>query len=151
MDVNPTFAPEEWAMLQNNLGNVLSRLGHETGDISILHEAQAAYLAALRERTQERAPRDWAATTYNLGGLLITIGRKTDDPGVLRQAISAFRSSLEERTRKRLPRDWAQSQLGLGTALEHLSDLVGDIRSPQPDRIGLPCGAGGVHTGADSH
>ena len=57
-------------MTQNNLGNVLSRLGERESGTERLVEAVAAFRAVLEERTRERVPLDWAMTQNNLGSAL---------------------------------------------------------------------------------
>ncbi len=59
--------PLDWAMTQNNLGNVLSTLGERESGTARLEQAVAAYRAALEEWTRERVPLGWATTQNNLG------------------------------------------------------------------------------------
>jgi hypothetical protein len=55
------LAPLDWAMTQNNLGKALEALGEsETGTgTGLLHQAVAAYQAALEERCRDLAPSSW--------------------------------------------------------------------------------------------
>src|ERR1700726_1454079 len=57
--------PLEWAMLQNNVGNALRRLGEREGDSGRIEEAVTAYRAALEIYTRSRSPLEWAMTQNN--------------------------------------------------------------------------------------
>jgi tetratricopeptide (TPR) repeat protein len=89
-------SPLNWAMTQNDLGNILQRLGERAGDPERLEQAVAAYRAALEERTRERVPLDWATTQNDLGNALQILGERAGDPERLEQAIAAYRAALEE-------------------------------------------------------
>ena len=54
--------PLEWAMLQNNVGNALRRLGERASDPGRIEEAIAAYRGALEVYTRSRSPLEWAMT-----------------------------------------------------------------------------------------
>jgi hypothetical protein len=82
-----------WAIIQNNLGNVLLALGDRESGTAHLEEAVGAYRKALTERTQERGPLDWAMTQNNLGNALMTLGERDGNTGRLEEAVTA-RTSL---------------------------------------------------------
>jgi tetratricopeptide (TPR) repeat protein len=88
-------APLDWAMTQNNLGGVLTKLGEREDGTQRLEQAVAAYRAALEVRTRERVPLDWAMTENNLGTALATLGAREDGTGQLEEAVEAFRGALE--------------------------------------------------------
>ncbi|MBV9521564.1 MAG: tetratricopeptide repeat protein, partial [Alphaproteobacteria bacterium] len=69
-------APQQWAMLQNNLGNALRRLGERENRAERIEEAAAAYRAALEIYTRTRAPLEWAMTQNNLGAALRQLGER---------------------------------------------------------------------------
>jgi len=79
-------APLEWAMLQNNLGNALRRLGEREGSMSYLEEAIVAYRGALEVYTRSRSPLEWAMTQNNLGAALRTCGEREAGTARLREA-----------------------------------------------------------------
>ncbi len=112
--------PALWGRIQNNLGNVLTRLGERESGTGRLTEAVEAYRNALRERTQERVPLEWAMTQNNLGGALQRLGERESGSARLTEAVEAYRNALRERTQERVPLAWAMTQNNLGTALKTL-------------------------------
>ncbi len=113
-------APLDWAMVENNLGIALARLGQREAGTEKLEEAVAAYREALQECTRERVPLLWAATQNNLASALQYLGERTNRPEDLEAAIAASEEALKERTRERTPLAWAISQNNLGNALMSL-------------------------------
>jgi tetratricopeptide (TPR) repeat protein len=85
----------DWAMTQNNLGNLLARLGALTGDAATLARAKEACCEALEEFTRERAPMDWALTQNNLGRVLRRLGDLSGDAETLARAEAAYREALD--------------------------------------------------------
>jgi tetratricopeptide (TPR) repeat protein len=117
--------PLQWAMTQNNLGNVLLSLceredGASDAGSGRLLEAIVAYRAALEVWTRERAPLQWAGAQNNLGNALRTLGEREDSTKQLEQAVTAYRAALEAVTRERAPLQWAGTQNNLGNALQAL-------------------------------
>ena len=115
--------PVSWATTQKQLGDALLFLGERDGDTTHLHEAVAAYDAALEERTRERMPLAWAGIQNNRGAALVHLGIRERDPDHLQKAVSTFHDSLEERTQARVPVEWAATQNNLGNALLALGEL----------------------------
>lgn len=109
--------PDEWATIQNNLGNALSTLGGRESGTARLEEAVTAYRASLEEWTRDRAPLEWAATQNNLANALQTLGAREIGTVRLEEAVAAHCAALKERRRERAPLDWATSQNNLGNAL----------------------------------
>ena len=115
--------PQQWAMAQNNLGNVLGNQGVRMGGVAgtrLLAEAVTAYRAALTVRTKEQLPQDWAATQNNLGNVLGDQGIRTGgETGtrLLAEAVQAHRAALTVYTKDQLPQQWAATQNNLGTVL----------------------------------
>ena len=76
--------PKDWAMTQNNLGNVLRNQGRRTdgqkGD-DLLGQAVEAYKRALQVRTREQLPQDWAMTQNNLDAVLKIVQERTAEHG----------------------------------------------------------------------
>jgi len=93
-------APQDWAMTQNNLGNVLCVPGERASGeqaAQYLEQAVAAYRAALEVRTREQLPQDWATTQNNLGMALSDLGeRASGEQGAqyLKQSIEALENAL---------------------------------------------------------
>ncbi|MBI3898435.1 MAG: tetratricopeptide repeat protein [Gammaproteobacteria bacterium] len=109
--------PVQWAMIQNDLGNVLCTLGERERDTANLEAAVTVYRLALQVYTREHVPLDWAMTQNNLGNALKTLGQRERDTANLEAAVAAYRLALEERTRERVPLAWAMTQNNLGNAL----------------------------------
>ena len=112
--------PLEWAVTQNNLGNVLWKLGERESGTARLEEAVASYRASLEERTRARVPLQWAATQVNLGNALEMLGERESGTARLEEAVATYRASLEETTRDRVPLQWAATQNNIGNALAKL-------------------------------
>ena len=79
-----------------NLGNALATLGEQESETERLHEAIAAYRAALEEWTRERVPLQWATAQMNLGNALLRLGEREGGSAPLEEAVSAYRAALEE-------------------------------------------------------
>ena len=117
--------PNEWALVQNNLGITLSALGERGNDIENLEKASKAYEATLEEWTRERVPLQWAAVQNNLGTLFLTLGEHRNDKENFAKAVKAFEAVLEVYTRKEAPEEWAMTQNNLGNVFFALG-LRGD-------------------------
>lgn len=105
------------ALLQNNLGNALTRLGERQVGTLRLEEAVVAFHEALKELAREKASMTWAATQNNLGVALQDIGERQEGTKHLEEAVIVYREALKQRTRERAPLAWAMTQNNLGTAL----------------------------------
>jgi tetratricopeptide (TPR) repeat protein len=106
--------PQDWAAIQNNLGNAyLNRLRGEHAEN--LEKAIAAYELALQVRTREAFPQDWAITQNNLGIAYCNRlrGERAEN---LEKAIATYELALQVRTREAFPQDWAMTQNNLGNA-----------------------------------
>ncbi|MCZ6835058.1 MAG: tetratricopeptide repeat protein [Planctomycetota bacterium] len=114
--------PLDWAMMQNNLGTTLMRLGERESGTERLEEAVVAFRDAREERTRERVPLDWATTQNNLGAALMRLGERESGTERLEEAVAAYCKALEERTRERVPLNWAATQNNLGNALLRLGE-----------------------------
>jgi CHAT domain-containing protein/predicted LPLAT superfamily acyltransferase len=106
--------PEDWAMIQNNLGTVYSiRIRGEKADN--LEKAIKAYNLSLRVYTRQAFSSEWAKSQNNLGIAYSNRirGKKTDN---LEKAIKAYNLSLEVYTREAFRSEWAGIQKNLGLA-----------------------------------
>jgi hypothetical protein len=77
-------------MTQSNLGIALQTLGRQESGTACLHEAIAAYHAALQEYTRERVPLEWAMTQNNLGATLQTLGEWEGNTKLLEQRLPSI-------------------------------------------------------------
>jgi tetratricopeptide (TPR) repeat protein len=116
---------DQRAVILNDLGNSLWRLGERESSTARLYEAIKAYHDALKENTRDRAPLDWAMTQNNLGNALQTVAPLETDNTIARlnEAVHAYRESLKEYTRELTPVDWARTQSNLGNALSTLGEV----------------------------
>jgi tetratricopeptide (TPR) repeat protein len=106
--------PQDWAMIQNNLGNTWSDVP-TGGRGANLAKAIACFEAALRVRTEQEFPQDWAMTQNNLGNAWCNL--PTGDRGVnLAKAIACYEAALRVRTEQEFPQGWAATQNNLGNA-----------------------------------
>lgn len=112
--------PLDWAMVQNNLGNILQELGRRETGTARLEQAVEAFRLTLEEWTRERVAFYWAVTQNNIGIVLKELARRQGVTEQLEQAVEAFRLALEEWTREREPSKWATVQNNLGNALREL-------------------------------
>ena len=124
-----TERPDDWATVQNNLGNALGVLGQRQRGTWMLERSITAFENALSERSRERVPLDWAVTQNNLGNALGILAQRQSDTEMLEKAIEAFESALEVRTQEQTPQDWATTQNNLGAALMSLGQRKKDTKT----------------------
>jgi CHAT domain-containing protein len=113
VNTQKTF-PQEWAMLQNNLGTVFG--ARILGDLAKNREQSIVYHHnALKVCTRDTFAENWASSQHNLG---VAYYRRIqgDQTENIEQAIACFRKSLQIYTRSIFPQDWAQMQKKLGMA-----------------------------------
>jgi tetratricopeptide (TPR) repeat protein len=98
--------PEDWAGLQNNLGNAYREL-FEGNRAENLEQALCYFNAALEIYTRELLPQDWAMIQNNLALTYY-------EQGQIDQAIACFRSSIEICIPTVLPTDCLQYKGNFG-------------------------------------
>ncbi|WP_141699942.1 tetratricopeptide repeat protein, partial [Nostoc sp. KVJ20] len=104
--------PQDWAMLQNNLGLAYSnRIRGERAEN--LEQAIAYHQEALKVRTFDAFPEDWATTQNNLAVAYSNRirGERAEN---LEQAIAYLQEALKVYTFDTFPEDWAMMQNNLG-------------------------------------
>jgi len=106
--------PEEWAIMQHNLGNAYLDCIHRE-KAENLEQAISYYQQTLQVYTRDRFPYEWATTQNNLGLTYFyrIQGEKAEN---LEQAISCYQQTLQVYTRDRFPYEWATTQNNLGLA-----------------------------------
>ena len=109
---------DDWASLQNNLGNVYGVLG-ERGEEGALQRAVKAYKAALTVRTKEAAPMKWAMTQNNVGNAYRVLGER-GEKGALERTVKAYEAALTVHTKGASPMVWATIQNNLGAVYKLL-------------------------------
>jgi len=107
-------SPQQWAVIQNDLGNAYSdRIRGDRAEN--LEQAIAAYELALEIRTRDAFPEQWADTQINLG-IAYSNRIRGNRAENLEAAIAAYELALQVRTRDAFPEDWADTQTNLGVA-----------------------------------
>ncbi len=110
------------AVAQGGLGQALRIVGERDAGPARLHQAVAAFKAALAATSRRNNPRLWAACQSGLGDALGGLGQREAGTETLQRAAAAFRAALQERTQTSAPEDWANTQNGLGIALSGLGE-----------------------------
>jgi hypothetical protein len=87
--------PLNWAMIQNNLGLALWRLGERESGTAKLEEAVVAYREALKEWTRERVPLNWATSFGNEGVALMLLAERRRDAAMAKTALSQINAAFE--------------------------------------------------------
>ena len=116
--INKSDEPENYAGIQNNLGNAYCDL--PTGDREEnLRKAIECYEKALEIRTKEAFPKDYAMTQNNLGAAYnnLPTGDREEN---LRKAIECYEKALEIWTKEASPQYYATTQNNLGIAYSDL-------------------------------
>lgn len=111
---NCTDCPQDWAMVQNNLGNAyIERIKGDKAEN--IEQAILALSKSLKIYTDTSSPKDWADTQNNLGSAYLNRikGNKEEN---LEKAISAYYNALRVRTRNQFSQDWAKTYTNLGNA-----------------------------------
>jgi tetratricopeptide (TPR) repeat protein len=111
--------PDEWAALQDDLGNALLRLAAREKDAALFAETAGAFEAALQVRTKERDPKLWAATQWHLAMALFRQGLIESGTGLFEKSVTAYEAALTQIKRRDMPVEWGLIQNELGTV--HLS------------------------------
>lgn len=121
-------APDNWAMVQNNLGNTLRALAVHEDSTPRLQEGIAALRAALEEMTPERDLLRWAGAHFNLGLALRSLDVREGGTAHIEEAITAFRDGLRESTRERVPPLLAALiRSNLGDALQTVGESKNEL------------------------
>ena len=113
----------EW---QLKLGIAFVTLGQRRDDPVLLHDAVAAFRAALEVYTRKALPFKWTRTQNNLGNALQILGERQGDPAALTDAIAAYRAALAVYKSDAQPFQWAMTQNNLGNALQTLGGRQDD-------------------------
>ena len=109
--------PDEWAMLQNNLGKTYCRRSEiQEDNLEDLDLAIACYEEALRT-TPKHKSYEWAQTKQNLCNVYCKQGKTAE-------AITCYETILQEvYTEEEFPYEWAQIQNNLGLAYSNQGNI----------------------------
>ena len=113
--------PEDYALLQNNLGNAYGSLAEVEDKAENCSRAMEAYNKALKVSTLERFPMQYATTQINLGNTYQTLADVEDKSGNCNRAIEAFEEALKVYTLKRFPIYNAMTNNNLGATYAKLA------------------------------
>ena len=119
--INEQEHPRSYAMLQNNLGTVLSDLAQLGEPLPYLEGAVLAYQAALQYRRPDTDPLKFAATQNDLGTAYWHLAQHKEMEDNLKKAINAYNQALRYYRPDREPNSYAMIQNNLGTAYWNLS------------------------------
>lgn len=147
--------PDDWAGLQDELGNTLLRIAARERNAPTFDDAIAAFEAALEVRTREHDPKLWAVTRWHLALALFRKGLLANDTALMEKSVVAYEAALTQIKRRDMPVEWGQIQNELGTVhltcgtreqeRRHLEEAVSSFRkaleASHPDRRPLDWGA----------
>ena len=87
-------SPQNWASVQNNLGNALAGIGERETATTRLEEAVLAYRQALQVYSREETPLDWAMVRNNLAAALQRLGERCTGAAELEEAVAAYNDAV---------------------------------------------------------
>jgi len=122
--------PQDYALLNNNLGNAYSDLApFSANPREQIENGISAYRNALRVCTEEEQPQAWAATKNGLGNAYLALAPFSGNPREqIENAIVAYLNALQVRTEAELPHDWAATNINLGAVYSALAPLSANPR-----------------------
>jgi tetratricopeptide (TPR) repeat protein len=106
-------APQQWAVTQALLGNVLYDAGARFKRVKEFEEAIVAYRAALGEYSAERQPMEWATLQNRLGEAFAYLALR-GQLDKYDEAMAAWRAALTVYDRDKFRSEWAAIQLSIG-------------------------------------
>ena len=142
-------SPQEWAAVQNSLGNVLAALAQQRMDVALYESAITAFNCALEEFTQETFPSEWATAQYNLGTAMQALGRQQGDSKLLKLSGDAYIDALLVWTREQVPDEWAMTMFQLGASFYEHGKLLKGNRTFQKSVVAFKNALAGFD--ADNH
>ena len=133
---------ENWAAIQNNMGNALNFFGEFENSKKHFQGAVAAFRTALAAVNPQVQPWFWATIQNNMGNVLRKLGINEENKGYLKEALDAYRAALTIRTPEKDASIWAGTQTNLAqtlhslgaresgsAALEYLKDAISTYRT----------------------
>jgi len=118
---HPETRPQNYAMIQNNLGSAYGDLARYRTPREALEQSVRAYEKALSYRTFKEDPARYAATQNNLGTAYWNLAQHYQPVSCLKQAIAAYNEALRYYSPEREPIYYAMIQNNLGTAFWNLA------------------------------
>ena len=108
--------PEEYAMVQNNLGNANHWLAEEIDEGHNYEKAIQAYNESLRVYRLEKYPEEYAMVQNNLGVSYYTLAKIEDHIKNHKESINAFDEALKVYTSEKFPREYDMTKANLKEA-----------------------------------
>ncbi len=118
---HPGVSPQNYAMIQNNLGSAYGDLAHYQSPVDSLAKSVQAYTEALRYRSPHADPARYAATQNNLGTAYWNLAQHHQPVHCLQRAIAAYSEALNYYSPQCEPLYYAMIQNNLGTAYWNLA------------------------------
>ncbi|MCH4092516.1 hypothetical protein [Acetobacter sp.] len=113
--------PEQWAVMQFHLAQVLITISHREIGLASLEQALAITRTALRSLSRKQSPSAWAEGVRTEANALWFKGNKTGNPLFLQLALSSLESVQTEMKCERSPALWAVTELFRSTTLAHMA------------------------------
>lgn len=114
-------APQNYAMIQNNLGAAYADLARHQDPAANLQRSIQAYQEALPHRQPDTDPLRYASTQNNLGTTYWNLAQHHQPIVHLKQAIVAYSEALRHYTAAAEPLNYAMIQNNLGTTYWNLA------------------------------
>lgn len=111
--VNREQTPQQWAVTQALLGNVLYDAGVRFKHVKEIEGAVVAYRAALSEYSSERQPAEWATLQNRLGEAFSYLALR-GQPDKYEDAMTAWRAALTVYSKDRFRSEWIAIQQSIG-------------------------------------
>lgn len=124
--VRATGAPVDWAMLESNLGEVLSWRAEVNGDSRLILEALNHYQRALDSTAIEGNRSLWLTIQRGIGGSLTSYAEAEGSLEHAQQAEAHFSGLLADIDRNLDPGNWARVQNSAANAEHELGVITGD-------------------------
>ena len=132
--VNKKYDPEDWGVLQIELGLTQEYLGHRTGDMDKVREAIAAFESAEGVITQDLQPSQWRSLRTGLGGAYLFLGARGTDNIDLKKALAIYQPIASHTAQTYAPSDYASAETNLGLIYALLGERD---KSPEEVKQGL--------------
>lgn len=111
--VSRARTPQQWAVTQALLGNVLYDAGVRFKNVMEIEGAVVAYRAALGEYSSERQPAEWATLQNRLGEAFSYLALR-GQPDKYDEAMAAWRAALTVYNKDKFRSEWIAIQQSIG-------------------------------------
>ncbi|MBI5163727.1 MAG: hypothetical protein HY985_07475 [Magnetospirillum sp.] len=120
-----TDPPWETGLIHKHIALLLSaRAESDKGNLTLLHEAVAAWREAVAGLARNVLPQEWAQAQVRLGRMLYRLDLATGDTDLLREALPALQGALQVYSRTETPVRWAEAMHDIAQVLEVYGDQL---------------------------